>query len=80
MQSPTSIAERSTLLDWASRPFSRVRQGEGLVAALLLACVFLILTSYCLLETAREGMIAIWLAIAYGISSRYRKLSPETAT
>lgn len=53
----TRIAERPTLLDWALRPFSKVRPGEGLVAALLLACVFLILTSYYLMKTAREGMI-----------------------
>ncbi|HTR50346.1 MAG TPA: hypothetical protein VMJ10_06530 [Kofleriaceae bacterium] len=53
----TRIAERPTLLEWALRPFSKVRAGEGLVAALLLACVFLILTSYYLMKTAREGMI-----------------------
>jgi len=45
------------VLDWAFRPFSKVRPGEGLVAGLLLACVFLILTSYYLMKTAREGMI-----------------------
>ncbi|HEY3803991.1 MAG TPA: hypothetical protein VGL61_15350 [Kofleriaceae bacterium] len=55
--SPTRIAERPTFLDWALRPFSKVAPGEGLVAALLLTCVFLILTSYYLLKTAREGMI-----------------------
>jgi len=53
----TRIAERPTALEWIFRPFSRVRRGEGLVAALLLACVFLILTSYYLMKTAREGMI-----------------------
>lgn len=51
------IAERPTLIDWMLRPFSKVRPGEGLVAALLLACVFLILTSYYVMKTAREGMI-----------------------
>lgn len=45
------------MLDWLLRPFSKVRPGEGLVAALLLACVFVILTSYYLMKTAREGMI-----------------------
>jgi AAA family ATP:ADP antiporter len=55
--SPTRIAEHPTFLDWALRPFSKVKPGEGLVAALLLGCVFLILTSYYLLKTAREGMI-----------------------
>ena len=51
------IAERPSLLEWAFRPFSKVRPGEGLVAAMMLACVFLILTSYYLMKTAREGMI-----------------------
>jgi AAA family ATP:ADP antiporter len=58
MPSSTIIAEeRPSILDWLLRPFSRVRPGEGIVAALMLACVFLILTSYYLLKTAREGMI-----------------------
>jgi len=55
--SPTRIAERPRLIDVALRPFSKVEPGEGTVATLLLACVFLILTSYYLLKTAREGMI-----------------------
>ena len=55
--SPTRIAERPRLIDVALRPFSKVEPGEGTVAALLLTCVFLILTSYYLLKTAREGMI-----------------------
>jgi AAA family ATP:ADP antiporter len=48
---------RSALLDRALRPFSKVHPGEGLVAVLMLACVFLILTSYYLMKTAREGLI-----------------------
>jgi AAA family ATP:ADP antiporter len=39
------------------RPFAKVRPGEGLVAALMLVCVFLILTAYYLMKTAREGLI-----------------------
>ncbi len=54
---PIPIAERPTWLDWMLRPFSKVRPGEGLVALLMLVCVFLILTSYYLMKTAREGMI-----------------------
>jgi AAA family ATP:ADP antiporter len=34
-----------------------VRRGEGLQALLLLACIFMILTSYYLMKTAREGLI-----------------------
>jgi ATP:ADP antiporter, AAA family len=46
-----------TLLDWMLRPLSKVRRGEGLQALLLLACIFMILTSYYLMKTAREGLI-----------------------
>ena len=52
-----SVAERPSWLDTLLRPFSRVRPGEGWQAALLLVCIFLILTSYYLMKTAREGMI-----------------------
>jgi AAA family ATP:ADP antiporter len=48
---------RSALLERALRPFSKVHPGEGLVAVLMLVCVFLILTSYYLMKTAREGLI-----------------------
>ena len=51
------IAERSGWLEWMLRPFSKVRPGEGPQAALLLACIFLVLTSYYLMKTAREGLI-----------------------
>jgi len=54
---PTHLPVRSALLDRALRPFSKVHPGEGLVAVLMLACVFLILTSYYLMKTAREGLI-----------------------
>jgi hypothetical protein len=40
---------RSALLERALRPFSKVHPGEGLVAVLMLVCVFLILTSYYLM-------------------------------
>jgi ATP:ADP antiporter, AAA family len=46
-----------TVLERLLRPFSKVRPGEGLQAVLLLACVFLILTSYYMMKTAREGLI-----------------------
>ncbi len=39
------------------RPLSKVHPGEGLVATLMLVCVFLILTSYYVMKTAREGLI-----------------------
>lgn len=48
---------RHTWIDRALRPFSKVKPGEGLVALLMFACVFLILTSYYVLKTAREGLI-----------------------
>lgn len=47
----------ASLVDRALRPLSRVKPGEGIVALLMLACVFLILTSYYLMKTAREGLI-----------------------
>jgi ATP:ADP antiporter, AAA family len=71
---PTSLpiaAERPTWLDWMLRPFSKVKRGEGLVAALLLVCVFLILTSYYLMKTAREGMILTF--DAFGLKSEELK-------
>jgi AAA family ATP:ADP antiporter len=34
-----------------------VRSGEGVVALLMLLCVFLILTAYYVMKTAREGLI-----------------------
>jgi hypothetical protein len=34
-----------------------VHAGEGLVAVLMFACVFSILTSYYVMKTAREGLI-----------------------
>jgi AAA family ATP:ADP antiporter len=54
---PTNLPLRSALLDRMLRPFSKVHPGEGLVAVLMLVCVFLILTSYYLMKTAREGLI-----------------------
>jgi AAA family ATP:ADP antiporter len=54
---PTHLPLRSALLERALRPFSKVHPGEGLIAVLMLVCVFLILTSYYLMKTAREGLI-----------------------
>ena len=51
------IAERHGWFEAVLRPFSKVRPGEGPQAALLLVCIFLILTSYYLMKTAREGLI-----------------------
>lgn len=39
------------------RPLSKVHPGEGLVAVLMLVCVFSILTAYYVMKTAREGLI-----------------------
>ena len=38
-------------------PFSNVQKGEGARAALMLLCIFLIMTSYYVMKTAREGLI-----------------------
>jgi AAA family ATP:ADP antiporter len=46
-----------SILDRLLRPFAKVRPGEGALALLMLACVFLILTSYYVMKTAREGLI-----------------------
>jgi ATP:ADP antiporter, AAA family len=50
-------AAASRLVDRSLRPLSDVRSGEGVSSALLMASCFLLLTSYYLLKTAREGMI-----------------------
>ncbi len=47
----------STVVDRLLRPFTKVRPGEGVQAALMMVCVFLILTSYYVMKTAREGLI-----------------------
>ena len=47
----------SRLLDRALQPLSKVHPGEGIVASLLLVCVFLLLASYYMMKTAREGLI-----------------------
>ena len=39
------------------RAFARVEPGEGAIAVLMLSCLFLLLCSYYLMKTAREGMI-----------------------
>ncbi len=55
-QSP-SVNSQPSLVDRLLRPFAKVRSGEGAVALLMLLCVFLILTSYYLMKTAREALI-----------------------
>ena len=40
-------------IDRLLRPLSKVRSGEGALAVLMLVCVFLILTSYYVMKTAR---------------------------
>jgi AAA family ATP:ADP antiporter len=47
-----------SFLDRALRVFTDVRRGEGVTGLLMLASVFLILTSYYLLKPAREGLLA----------------------
>ncbi len=54
---PRIASQRPAWLERALRPFSKVHPGEGPVAVLMLICVFLILTSYYLMKTAREGLI-----------------------
>ncbi len=44
-------------IDRMLRPFSKVQPGEGVLATLLLVCVFLIMTAYYVMKTAREGLI-----------------------
>jgi AAA family ATP:ADP antiporter len=51
------LVERNTLLDRLLRPFTKVHPGEGVIAALLLVCVFSILSAYYAMKTAREGLI-----------------------
>ncbi|MBX3160720.1 MAG: MFS transporter [Deltaproteobacteria bacterium] len=45
------------MIDRALRPLSRVRPGEGVLAALMMLGVFLLLACHYLLKTAREGLI-----------------------
>lgn len=47
----------SRVVDRSLRVLSKVRPGEGVSSVLLLLCVFLLLTSYYVMKTAREGMI-----------------------
>jgi AAA family ATP:ADP antiporter len=54
---PSDLPRRSGLLERVLRPFAEVHADEGPVAVLMAACVFLILTSYYLMKTAREGLI-----------------------
>jgi AAA family ATP:ADP antiporter len=50
-------AHSSKRWEWLVRRFSNVHPGEGARAALLLLCIFLIMTSYYVMKTAREGLI-----------------------
>lgn len=47
----------SAVVDRLLRPFTKVRAGEGVTATLMLVCVFLILSAYYVMKTAREGLI-----------------------
>src|SRR6266536_6373858 len=57
MHGVKSETQRAGLLDRLLRPFSDVRPGEGALAAMMLVCVFLIMTAYYVMKTAREGLI-----------------------
>jgi ATP:ADP antiporter, AAA family len=48
---------KETRVDRLLRPFAKVNAGEGVIAVLMMLCVFLILTSYYVMKTAREGLI-----------------------
>src|SRR5215203_7277550 len=48
---------RSSRLHHALRVWGDVKPGDGLLAGALLVCVFMILTAYYVLKTAREGLI-----------------------
>jgi AAA family ATP:ADP antiporter len=54
---PPNLAGLSWL-DRSLRVFTDVRSGEGLTGVIMLASVFLILTSYYLFKPAREGLLA----------------------
>jgi ATP:ADP antiporter, AAA family len=54
---PTSPMERA--LAYVLRPFAKVEPGESITAALLTVTVFLLLTAYYLLKTAREPLILL---------------------
>ena len=54
---PPSAFERT--LAYVLRPFAEVEPGEGVTAALLTLTVFLLLTAYYLLKTAREPLILL---------------------
>src|SRR5688572_16857105 len=51
------VSGEHRLVDRLLRPFSKVHPGEGAVAALMLVCVFLLLSAYYVMKTAREGLI-----------------------
>ena len=48
---------RSAFCDRVLAPLGNVKRGEGARAALMIVCIFLILTAYYALKTAREGLI-----------------------
>jgi AAA family ATP:ADP antiporter len=59
---PTSASTASGLeraLAYALRPFAKVQPGEAITAALMTLSVFLLLTAYYLLKTAREPLILL---------------------
>jgi ATP/ADP translocase len=56
-QSSRSVAERA--LVYLLRPFAKVEPVEAITAAVLMLTVFLLLTAYYLLKTAREPLILL---------------------
>jgi AAA family ATP:ADP antiporter len=52
-----AIPIRSSFCDRVLAPLGNVKRGEGARAALMILCVFLILSAYYALKTAREGLI-----------------------
>lgn len=54
---PAKVTFRDHPIEALMRPFAEVRAGEGPTALLLLANVFLLLTTYYLLKVAREPLI-----------------------
>jgi AAA family ATP:ADP antiporter len=55
--SPAPRSRRRGALDAALGAFAEVRDGEGLAAVLLMGTLFIILASYYVLKTVREGLI-----------------------
>jgi AAA family ATP:ADP antiporter len=57
--SPSAPSGLERALAYVLRPFAKVQPGEAITAALLTLTVFLLLTAYYLLKTAREPLILL---------------------